>query len=300
LLPRAFRPARIRLLTAVLATALAAALLPASPATAETGQGGIAVAFAWSDINGSGYRTTQAYTSRSVRARFAFQKWWWSSASSTAPVVGMVQRRIGTGAWRSTGQSVVTRSTVFDVRIRPYSLKATAKGATVRYRIAVPTGGTVREGDVSSAVKVVYKNVHRYTGFALALYRAVRQYCPAAVIRVMRLPAGEAGEQPFGLYEIRIAPAVRTYRPAYARSVALHECGHFLQWKNYGSSNEGYRTMLRQANRIYGTNHNYPMEHMADCIARAVEPNGYLGYGGRCTAKQIRYAWRVLKGGRLY
>jgi hypothetical protein len=204
------------------------------------------------------------------------------------------------GRWKDTGQAVTTRGSQFDVRIRPYSTSSTTADRTVRYRVVVRAGGAVREGDSSPAVTVRYRNMQRYTGFSLAMYNAVRRYCPAATIRIMRLPHDEAGEQPFGLYELRFSPSVRGYDPAYARSVALHECGHFLQWKNYGSSATGYRTMLRQANRIYGTNHPHPVEHMADCIARAVEPRGYLGYGGRCTARQLRYAQHVLAGGRLY
>jgi hypothetical protein len=300
LLLAALLRARFRLLAAAVAGVVLVALLPAAPASAATEPGTVAVAFAWSGINGSSYGSTPAFTSRSVRARFAFQRWVWSRAASTAAVTGRLQRKVGAGAWKSTQQWVTSRTTVFDVRIRPYSLDPAAKGATVRYRVLVPTGGSIREGDVSPAVTVRYENVHRYTGFKLSMYKAVRRYCPAATIHVMRLPGGEAGEQPFGRYELRIAPSVRSYRAAYARSVALHECGHYLQWNNYGASSAGYRTMLRQANRIYGTNHNIPMEHMADCVARAVEPHGYLGYGGRCTARQLRYAKRILAGDRLF
>jgi hypothetical protein len=39
---------------------------------------------------------------------------------------------------------------------------------------------------------------------------------------------------------------------------------------------------------------------MADCIAQAANPGGYLGYGGDCTAKQLRYAERMLAGERLF
>lgn len=298
MLPAALLRARIRLLASALAGVLLVTVLPAAPASA-VGTGTIGVEFAWSGINGSAYDSTPAFSSRTVRAQFAFRRWAWSREAATAPVVGRLQRKVGSGAWRSTTQAVRTRTTVFDVRIRPYSLDAAARNVTVRYRVAVHAGGSVREGDVSPAVTVRYENPRRYTGFALAMHQAVQRYCPEATIHVMALPGGEAGEQPLGRYELRIAPGVRDYSAAYARSVALHECAHFLQWKVYGASSSGYRTMLRQADRIFGTNHAVPMEHMADCMARAVEPHGYLGYGGRCTATQLRYAERVLAGHRL-
>jgi hypothetical protein len=48
--------------------------------------------------------------------------------------------------------------------------------------------------------------------------------------------------------------------------------------------------MQRQADEVFGTNSSEPVEHMADCAAQVANPGGYLGYGGRCTATQLRDA----------
>jgi hypothetical protein len=262
--------------------------------------GTVAPVFYWAGVNGTSYSSTPAFLSRSVRLTFSFSRWTWAPDARTAPMPGLVQRKVGAGIWRTLSKTTSSTPTLFNIRLRPFSLSPVAKNVTVSYRVKVPAGGIVRQGDVSPVIKVRYENSHRYTGFKLFLYKASRKYCPAATIHVTALRRGRAGEQPTGLYELRISPDVRSFSSAYKRSVVLHECGHFLQYKNYGSTMKGRALMLKQADRIYGTNHPSPMEHMADCISHAVEPHGYLGYGGRCTAKQIRYAWRILHGKKLY
>lgn len=308
--PPPFRFARIRpdripissLIAAVLTLTLLIDGLSALPARAESSNpaGTVAAVFAWAGVNGTGRRSTPAFLSRTVRLSFTYTRWYWSPEGRTVAIPGALQRKIGTGPWATVRRVTSDSGSRFTVRAAPLSRHAAANGRTVWYRIRITAAGVVRQGAVSPAVEVRYQDLHRYTGFRLFLYTAVRKYCPAATISVMRLPAGRAGEQPTGLYELRIAPFVQQYSATYERAVVLHECGHFLQYENYGSTALGWARMLKQADRIYGTNHPAPMEHMADCISHAVEPRGYLGYGGRCTPKQLGYAWRVLHGGTLY
>jgi hypothetical protein len=274
--------------------------LSALPAQAGTRSGTVAAVFGWAGVNGTGQRSTPAFLSRPVVLTFTYTRWYWAPEGRTIGIPAELQRRTGSGAWTTVRSVTSTEPTRFTVRVPPVSQSPRAKDRTIRYRLRVTAGGVVHTGGISPGVTVRYQNVHRYTGFRLFLYTAARKYCPEATIHVMRLRPGRAGEQPVGLYELRISPAVRGYAAAYKRSVVLHECGHFLQYKNYGSTLAGRARMLQQADRIYGTNHPAPVEHMADCVSHAVEPRGYLGYGGRCTAKQLRYAWRILRGHTLY
>jgi hypothetical protein len=302
--PAGVRPQRLWTLS-LTAVALCLSLLldglSALPARAASGSdGAVAAVFGWAGVNGTGTRSTPAFLSRSVALTFTYTRWYWAPEGRTIAIPAELQRSIGSGAWTTVRRVTSTGPTRFAVRVPPVSLDAGATDRTIRYRLRVVAGGVVHTGGISPSVKVRYQNVHRYTGFRLLLYDAARKYCPEATIHVMRLRPGRAGEQPVGLYELRISPAVRGYAAAYKRSVVLHECGHFLQYKNYGSTLAGRARMLQQADRIYGTNHPAPVEHMADCISHAVEPRGYLGYGGRCTAKQLRYAWRILRGHTLY
>jgi hypothetical protein len=291
------RPRHLIAAAAVVVAALAGAQLPATPASAAD-ETVAKVEFVWSGINGAGVRTSDAIMSRSVRARFGFLKWAWSK---DAKVVARLQRKVGVdGAWRNTAQTTSTTSNVFDFRIPPYSSDpAAARRVTVYYRLKVASGGSVKDGDTSPSIRIGYQNWHRYSGLKRALYVAEHLYCPDLAIRWVR-DKPYAGQTGFGQYEARINVNVAAYPSAYRNSVIVHECAHHLQWKNYGSSGAGLTKMTHQARVIFGTNHPNPVEHMADCVARVAVPHGYLGYGGRCTAKQLRYAARILDGKRLY
>src|SRR3954471_2834155 len=125
--PMRVRGARLAALLAVLTGAMFGVVLPAASASAESvatpRPGTVAVEFVWADINGSGGGTSAAIMSRSVRARFAFRKWAWTAEANWAPVAAHLQKRTGaTGRWADTGQTASTSSTMFDVRIPPYSL----------------------------------------------------------------------------------------------------------------------------------------------------------------------------------
>ena len=108
-----------------------------------------------------------------------------------------------------------------------------------------------------------------------------------------------AGDYTTGQYSLRIDFSVAEYEPVNRRAVALHECGHYLQWRNYGASSTGWSRMTRDAKVVFGTNSRRPVEHMADCIAQAANPGGYLGYGDDCTVAQISASKRMLAGHRV-
>ena len=289
-------------LAAALATVLLAAtgvVLPVRAATASpsVATSSVSIAFVGAGIWGGDLRSTYALPSKPVSAQFYLQREARRAGGRTAPISAVVERRVGSGSWRATAQHVTTRTSTFHVHIPVYSTRSSAPDVTVGYRVRIRTAGIVGSGDASAAVTVRYRNPARFTGLTATLQHAVHGYCPSAVVRVVHL-SGAAGDYTTGQYSLRVDPAIAHYSAVNRRSVALHECGHYLQWRNYGATDAGWSTMKQDAKAIFGTNSRYPVEHMADCIARAANPGGYLGYGGRCTTKQLAASWRVLHGHR--
>jgi hypothetical protein len=295
----AARPALARASVALLAVLLvgAAVVIPTRSAKAATSVAAHSVQldFTGAGIWGGDLHSTYALTGKIVPAEFYVRKGWYGSGGDTALITAVVERRASGGTWKATAQRVSSRSTTFRVHLPAYS---TANDATVAYRLEVRRGGVVGRGDVSATITVNYRNPARFTGFTRSLYRAVHGYCPSAVVRVVRLSGDAAGDYTTGQYALRIDSSIAKYRPINQRSVALHECGHYLQWRNYGATNAGWNRMEKDAKAIFGTNSSDPVEHMADCIAQAANPGGYLGYGGSCTKPQRHAAKMVLAGYR--
>lgn len=281
--------------------ALVGALAPTRPAQAATtvAAGSVSVSFVGVGIWGGSLPSTYALTSKPVPVQFYLRKSWSSAGGGTAAVSAVLERRAPGGVWKATTQRVSTTSAKFRVRLPAYSASTSAPNATVQYRLHVHRGGVVKAGAVSPAITVRYRNPARFTGLTRSLYRAVHGYCPSAVVRVVQLSDDAAGDFTTGQYAIRVDASVGDYLAVDRRSVALHECAHYLQWRNYGATSAGWARMTADAGAVFGRSSSDPVEHMADCIAQAANPGGYLGYGGSCTAKQLTASKRMLAGDRV-
>lgn len=240
------------------------------------------------------------------------------AAAPTDPLPRLVlQRRVGSGAWRSLATRVPVRAgggTVI-VRTPPYS--TTRASVQVRYRLRSIPGATGVDATTSGAFVVTVEDQRRYTGVRATVWRAVRKYCPTTAVRIGHLGFGTAGRYDTGGQLIRIDAGVgRTWNTDVSsqRTLGLHECAHERQWLNYGSTWTGFEAMQRDAARVFvndrtpkGVHPAYPyvvvshfdaLEHAADCSAQAVRPGGYLGYGGWCDPDELREGRRLLLGGR--
>ncbi len=280
--------------------ALVGALVPTRPAHAATAvaPASVSVAFTGVGIWGGNLSSTYALTTKRVAAQFYLRKSWRSAGGGTASVTAVVQRRTAGGTWRTTTQRVSTTTARFRAQLPAYSTSASAANATVQYRLHVRAGGVVRAAATSSAVTVRYRNPARFTGMNRSLQRAVQTYCPSAVVRIVHLADDAAGDFTTGQYALRVDASVSAYDSVDRRAVAIHECGHYLQWRNYGATSSGWTRMTADAKAIFGTNSSDPVEHMADCIAQVANPGGYMGYGGTCTKAQRTAAGRMLDGHR--
>lgn len=284
-----------------LAITVGAALMPSGPtalAATSVAPGSVSVDFVGAGIWGGSLRSSYALTTRPVPVQFFARKAWRGTGGGSALVTAVLERKPSGGTWTATALRVSTRTATFRVRIPAYSVSTTAPNRTVAYRLRVRVGGVVGRGDVSSAITIHHRNPARFTGLTRSLYRAVRPHCPSAVVRVVAL-GDAAGDYTTGQYALRIDSSVAAYDAVDRRAVALHECGHYLQWRNYGATSAGWARMTRDAEAVFAAIRSDPVEHMADCIAQAANPGGYLGYGGGCTATQLSASKRMLEGRRV-
>ena len=218
------------------------------------------------------------------------------SSASDPSIQVRLERRLGTGAWSSTGitASVEGGEGPLTAVTPPYS--TSEEKEIVQYRFASTSSA-------SAPVSVSYENQRAYTGMAATIYGYSAPYCPATAVRIQRLAGREAGEYRTGasliLIDSKIGVSVNL-SPADQRSVALHECSHELQWLNYGATDAGRKQMEAAAATHFseGANGAAPLEHAADCGAQALEPNGYLGYGGYCTSNELVLGRQLLSGQR--
>lgn len=206
-----------------------------------------------------------------------------------------LERRVATGDWAPTGETAtVGPGDPLTVSTPPYS--ATAASETVQYRLATATSA-------SEPISIVYENPRYYVGMAATIYAYAAAYCPHTAVHVADLNEREAGDYRTGALLIRVDPAVgitTNVAPVDQRALAIHECSHELQWVNYGGTSKGYQRMEASAAALFrdGSNGAAPIEHAADCGAQAVNPGGYLGYGGFCTANELAEGSRLLTGQR--
>ena len=292
---RSFARAGVALVALLLVAAGIA--LPTSAANA-TNSASVHVDFVDAGIWGGDLRSTYALTSKPVSAQFYVHKWF-AAGSGTALVTAVLERRAPGGAWKATARRVSTRSAIFNAQLPAYSTRSSAHDATVAYRLVVRKGGVVAQGDTSATITVHYRNPLHFGAVAASLSRTVRRYCPSAVVRIVHLSGDAAGSFTEGQYSLLIDSTVVDYRPIDRRAVVLHECGHYLQWRNYGATGAGATRMAKDARAVFGTNSSDPVEHMADCISQAANPGGYLAYGGSCTPRQHTASLRMLHGLRV-
>jgi hypothetical protein len=212
-----------------------------------------------------------------------------------AGIAVRLERKLADSSWEATGATATaTHGTALTVATPAYATEQPQEA--VEYRLA-------SRASVSNPVTVVYENQRDYTGLAATMYRYAAPYCPNTAVHVARLDGREAGLFGTGSLLMTIDPAVGVSVNADAvsqRQVALHECSHERQWVNYGETGAGERAMEADAARYFteGSNGAKPIEHAADCGARAANPGGYLGYGGYCTRSELDEGLRLLQGQR--
>jgi len=240
-----------------------------------------------------------------------------SWSGTRAPMRLALERRIGHGRWTRTSATVRPTKDGLMARTPRWSTKAERRAVAYRLVSRAYTAGSQRVPTTSRSrvVTITTENQARYSGLAKRVWTAAKRYCPGTAVHVARLGSA-AGDYRTGTLLIRVTADVAAYGDRNLRALALHECSHERQWLNYGGTAAGHRTMTAAAKRIFGTWSRpagspappypveapdaaiTPIEHAADCGAQALNPGGYLGYGGYCTPKQLAAGKRLLLGHR--
>lgn len=217
------------------------------------------------------------------------------TGSAPVPPKVVLECRLGAGAWTATAAQV-TVATGRPLTVETPAHTTSARSATVQYRF--------RSGaSTTRALAVVTENQRRYTGLAATMYGHLAASCPASAVHVQDLKGREAGEYRTGALLILVDRAVGRTTVLDAvdqRALALHESSHERQWVDYGGSEAGRTVMVADAARYFAVPGSTvpPIEHAADCGAQALDPGGYLAYGGSCTAMQLREGRKLLHGER--
>jgi hypothetical protein len=297
---------------------LAAALLGATPARADTIEYGMRWHLDATRFEAAG-KATSAYAGNGGTIKLYTG---WSADSYygdyAAPRIWLQRQLVG-GSWHNVKSVAFSKSKVIETLTPAYSTKKSKQ--VVRYRfVSLPYTATeyqrVLNTSYSKTVKVTYENQQRYTGFRAQVYKTIKPYCKVSAVHISKLGGEEAGEYKTGSLLVKIDPQVAGYSPSERRSVALHECAHQHQFTNYGKTYDGWQQMRKDAARIYvndkaptralrqrageGAGYTFdPVEHSADCAMLAVNPSGYLGYGGYCNPRELAHGKALLRGKRL-
>lgn len=265
----------------------------------------------------NGYRQTRIRTGTGTPVRLSPG---WSSYGYGVDAVVLhlsVQRDTGDG-WR-TVSSLDHAVGTLDVPVPRFT--TTLRQQAVRYRLhsaAYASDASTVQNDADSApVTVVYENQQRYTGLAKRMYGFMKPFCPGVAVHVSTAAiAGRAelaGQASGGAQSIVIRRSVAEMSVTDQRSIALHECAHTRQWLNYGASPDGDRVRAaaeakyfvdddapsgagQRSGSIGRTTAFDPQEHAADCASIALNPKGYLGYGGWCSPAERKRGARLLHG----
>jgi hypothetical protein len=213
----------------------------------------------------------------------------------------VVERSVAGSAWApmpgvtvvATPDAQVPAFTRLDAQIPRLSASTKHKATKVAYRFASTETPTVA-ATFAQGVTVGYFNSRS------VLKAAVARDCPSTKVyfkkKLPGLPKDAVGGYQWGKNEISfLIPALDDQTTIEAiRAVAFHECGHHLQEVTYTS----HRAAEKAAKRFFSS-HAKPLEHWADCVAYVRQPTENMGYGGTCSAKEIKAAKRTLKKKKL-
>lgn len=166
-----------------------------------------------------------------------------------------------------------------------YSLplnKGTTKSssATKNYRVKISGAGLTTV--YSSQVSVIWDNPYKGSTREKKVYGYTKKYCPDTPIEIRAIASqGKWGSAELGTKNTIVVDSKMPEK--HLKTVSLHECAHFVQWKQYGND---WTKFTNDMNKVYGQKGSRGMEQNADCIANYWSKNTYWGYGQNCVGKK--------------
>jgi hypothetical protein len=130
------------------------------------------------------------------------------------------------------------------------------------------------------------------------MYKTIAPYCPGvAIVYRDTWRKNTVGEYSAGTNYITVKEDwAKVSGEINQAALALHECGHYVQYKVY---KDNLTQLKHDAAQVFSLDKVDPIEHMADCMAQSVNPGGFMGYGGACSEQQLAVAKQVLMGERI-
>lgn len=187
----------------------------------------------------------------------------------------------------------VTKSTTKNRALKialPKGNKKSAHNTKLNYRLKVSGKGLNTKYHTLPTIRWV--NATKGNAIERKAYSYIQKYCPNAALYVDNKVAKTA----WGIallsdaQVIKISPKVPN---KHLRTVALHECGHQIQWKVHKTN---WNKFVKKMDKVYGQKNGLGMEQNADCIANAWHKNSYFGYKGNCKGQKGTVAKNIIKG----
>jgi len=249
-----------------------------------------------------------------VSVKFYYKVRFYGSPSKPKNSTLSLQRKVS-GKWHTIKSIKPKRTSGYSItaEIPPYFVPAGVPAQTVQYRVKLKKSGKIVQGDTSTPIKIKYENQSMYTGFAYAIYASIAQFCPTASVRIDPTLASNDRAGQFSTQKgISIDPTVESYTVEKQQGVGLHECAHMKQFYNWGASIAGDKKAAAASAALFINDINPdpnvptdpvvgafdPYEHAADCASHALQPAGYLGYGGYCNPNELAAGQRLMSGSR--
>lgn len=204
------------------------------------------------------------------------------AVSITRPVSGITLelQNLRAGKW-VTVSKLPTKAGVSNYTMDLPLGNSKSTNTTQTYRVSAAASVNYGAAASDSNQTVRWENPKLYTGMQKTAYGYSSQYCPTVLVRsVNDLKQGRWGEANLGTTE----DSYRIYSkvPAqHIRTVALHECSHFHQYKAATNKNNsgGWAAYMNAANRVLGTKGEIGMEIINECMSDRWAKHSYWSYG---------------------
>jgi hypothetical protein len=237
-----------------------------------------------------------------------------TNGTVAVPATTWVLQRAGSnGKWKKVAtaeQSSVNGWIKLDATAKALSTSKTAAGGTYKYRFINTTTGQLA-ATATPTISITYFNVRKVVKSTIAkrcsstkvvftnkAYKGASQYVVAFA----------STKNTISVLENRIKARNDQISKADIEFMAYHECSHILQFRAYSSGKSlknytysAHKKLLAAAKKYFtaGMSSGNAVEHMADCMAAALTKRGAgalpsIGYGGSCSAKQIKLAKKVI------
>lgn len=306
-------PSRRRLAIVLSTIVLLIAGVLGGAAPAQAASGSYKVILKYSVVDGFAGRSIVRASGAVGDVLETRMKYYWYGVDKRPEAQVVVQQLVGK-KWKNIAKAKRSGKFGFTYALPAHTVDPAVPAESIHYRFVSKKSAKhhILNKDTSKVFTVTYENPAFYTGLAAQVYAYSSAYCPTVAVHedAAIAEAGHAGEFLWSK-GISVDPAIASYAPQDLQAVALHECAHFHQFYDFGNSYKGDKVAQKNAPAVFVNDVNpatgapdspvsanwEPYEHAADCASHAVQPAGYLGYGGYCNPTELAAGLALIQGG---